>query len=96
MTTGTRKTAGEVDPDEVMLNPEYIRKVRDGEDTGLGRKLSREEMKAVFENDKGIIERLFESGSNEPSVHPVFSFKEVIDAKGKRRMVPFIGISGKF
>lgn len=94
--TGTRKTAGEIDPDEVMLNPEYIRKINDGEYTGLGRKLSREEMKAVFESDKGIMERIFGSGSAEPSVRPVFSLKEVIDGKGNRRIVPFIGVQGTF
>lgn len=93
---GVKKTTGERDPDEVMLTPDYIRKMRDGDDTGLGRKLSDEEMKAVFENEKGIMERLFGSESGVPSVRPVFSLKEVIDAKGNRRIVPFIGISGTF
>ena len=82
-----------------MLNREYIRKIKTKDYASLGKELTEEEMKAVFPVGTGPIERLFGDdsvGGDGFHVRPVFSLKEVIDKSGKRRIVPYLGIEGKF
>ena len=82
-----------------MLRREYIKKIWPNDCACFGKELTEEEMKAVFPVGTGLIERLLGDdavGGDGVSIRPVFSLKEVIDKAGRRRIVPYFGIEGKF
>ena len=96
----TGNVGGEITADEVMLNPEYLRKLREEEarKSALWRLPTKEEMDEMFK-DKDIFSRLMTFFSTQKkgfSARPTFSMKEVIDRQGRRRMIPFFGIQGTF
>ena len=83
-----------------MLNPEYLRRLREEEarKSALVRPPTKEEMDEMFK-DRDIFDRLttfWEKPKAGFRARPTFSMKEVIDRHGRRRMVPFFGIQGTF
>ena len=86
--------------DEIMLRPEYIKKLS-GEDgnTGiqlLSRAAKADELAAIFRKNSWI-ERIFqEDVPSNMSISPIFSIKQVVDKHGRTRFVPFFGIKGSF
>lgn len=102
--TGSRKTTGkdsELTPDEVMLNPEYLKKLRnEGERKNVhGRLPTREEMEEMFKSED-IFDRMITMWSKPPknglTISPIFYLKSIVDKQGKGRIIPFIGIKGTF
>lgn len=91
-------TNSEKNPDEVMLNPEYLRKAKgDADKPLLGRRLSKEEMDAVFRERNtffGIDSGL--DGGSKTTVRPYFALKSVINRSGKAELIPVVGIQGTF
>lgn len=85
----TSETTSSSDPDSVMLNPDYLSRIRE-KDAGscVDRPLTEEELAAFGKQKKKEKPGL--------KIRPTFSIKEVIDKDGKRRHVPFIGIQGTF
>lgn len=98
--TGARKTTGkdkELTPDEVMLNPEYLKKLREEEERKNvhGRLPTREEMTEMFKSED-IFDRMIKPHKKGLTISPIFSLKSVVDKQGKERIIPFIGIKGTF
>lgn len=85
----------EEDPDSVMLNPEYARKLREADedekdflDTSLGRPLTKEELEAFAVSRKSHKKGL--------TVRPMFTVRQMGRKNKKPVLVPFIGIQGTF
>lgn len=102
--TGARKTTGkdrELTPDEVMLNPEYLKKLREEVERKKihGRLPTIEEMTEMFKS-KDIFDRMITMLSKPPekglTISPIFTLKIIEDKRGKGRIIPFIGIKGTF
>ena len=86
----------DIDPDDIILNPEYARKIRqksgtddrDPLDTRLGRPLTDEEL-AEF----GKQRKKQKTGI---TIRPMITIKEMGRKNKKPVLVPFIGIQGTF
>lgn len=102
--TGARKTTGkdsELTPDEVMLNPEYLKKLREEVEKKKvhGRIPTIEEITEMFKS-KDIFDMMIDMWSKPPekglTISPIFTLKSIVDKQGKGRIIPFIGIKGTF
>ena len=92
-----KRKSEELTADEVMLNPEYLKKISEAQsdDDQLpcsGRPLTKEELEEIFRKRKMFGESVPEDGL---SIKPWFSVKR-IKVNGKMKFVPFIGIEGTF
>lgn len=79
-----------IDPDSVMLNKEYMEKLKSMSDE---RRFTAEELEEIFAR-RSFPDRGIENGDGF-SIRPYVKV-QTMKVKGKMRLVPFIGIKGTF